>query len=848
MVVEKGYAKINLGLEVIKKREDNYHDLSMIMTTIDLYDELYFEETVNNICIIEYDNLSNIKIEDDLIYQSYRVLKERYNVNKGLKVKVIKRIPLQAGLGGGSADAAATLRGLNTLWGLNLSLNELAEIGLEIGSDVPFCVYNQTAKVAGRGEIIEFIDECPYMNLLLVFPDFKSSTANIFSSFTIHSKNKGKIEELEQAIKNGNLNEIANRLFNDLEQAQQLVRIAEIKTNLLKSGALGSLMSGSGSTVYGICYSRKHAISVQNKYHQTNEEVGYNNHKKFKTLITATRSFRRANISVVNEGITSVGTDKVLKECEIKAYGMIDLLYRRNIDNYEYIKTPISLYDNIHIAKTDGNKSKVYINGTVDVSNLSKYINELSLVLGYGLKITIKKNVDKYYSLIDGENYLSAIITALECFGEDTDKLYSKFKRSVQAYYNYQTVLYNSKDDKIHYLDDAVFSYIVLIPMGIKDYKSPRYTKQIDDDPQVLINILSSIKEKNFYKMATAIYNGVGSFDARKIIHIKGFDFSKKLEEISINSRASGFMLMKGGKYAIALFRNKKNANHLVNLLKRKYSIIAITTSLKSRVTHLPEKNKYLKQASNIEFFDLELNYQDYSNPFESEETLSISEYEKDTNYRRKRQSVKKELNKGLIKEVDFEGILYLHSGGSIFKQYDFRDIARYFQKYFHDKYITFLIDNKEIPVRFDVSYLPHILGMHKFDDSITGRAGFDRLIKGEVTYNSLKDLRLANNRRFVEIRERTQSSILIFNDIINNRLYDISCYNRNIILRKDSKNELFEYGVTRKLTSSSFHRQNLLGIGKDPKSKRYFFITSYLWKVPAHIGKKDSLTISIIR
>ncbi len=133
---------------------------------------------------------------------------------------------------------------------------------------------------------------------------------------------------------------------------------------------------------------------------------------------------------------------------------------------------------------------------------------------------------------------------------------------------------------------------------------------------------------------------------------------------------------------------------------------------------------------------------------------------------------------------------------------------------------------------------------MHYLDPSIQGRKGFEKLEMGEVSYNKLKR---THQKILRSIAERTHSSVLILNDIIHNRLYNICCFDRSVILRGSSNNEKFEYGITRMLTSTMFRRQNLLGIGKDSNADKYFFQTSYIWNVPANIGKKDSLTISVL-
>jgi len=159
MIKEIAYAKVNLGLEVLRKREDGYHDLAMVMSGISLFDELVFEIIEDNEVIIDCKEMEHIPLKNNLIYKAAFYLKDKFNINKGVKVIVKKQIPEQAGLGGGSADAAATLRGLNRLFNLNLSLDELAKYAIEIGSDVPFCIYNKLAIVTGRGENIKFLNK-----------------------------------------------------------------------------------------------------------------------------------------------------------------------------------------------------------------------------------------------------------------------------------------------------------------------------------------------------------------------------------------------------------------------------------------------------------------------------------------------------------------------------------------------------------------------------------------------------------------------------------------------------------------------------------------------------------------
>lgn len=262
MLNEKAYAKINLGLEVVRKRPDGYHDLSMIMTPISLHDELSFEEIPDDRIIIECSELANLKPEDNLVYKAITLLKKFYHIPIGIKARLMKNIPEQAGLGGGSADAAASLRALNRLWNLGLPSERLSDFGAEIGSDVPFCIYNRTAFVEGRGEKIRFIEEMPDTYAVLVFPDFKTSTAEAFQNFQVHGINQGKALILMEAIASGDIRAIAASLFNDLETGTGNVEIGAIKDDLIASGAFGSSMTGSGSTVFGICSSQSHAKAV----------------------------------------------------------------------------------------------------------------------------------------------------------------------------------------------------------------------------------------------------------------------------------------------------------------------------------------------------------------------------------------------------------------------------------------------------------------------------------------------------------------------------------------------------------------------------------------------------------
>ncbi|MBN2300077.1 MAG: 4-(cytidine 5'-diphospho)-2-C-methyl-D-erythritol kinase, partial [Acholeplasmataceae bacterium] len=174
MIKEKAYAKINLTLDVVRKRVDGFHELQMIVIPIELHDTLTFEKS--NQVTLE----SNIEIENNSILKATYLMQKEYNINLGAKIKLNKQIPIGAGLGGGSADIAATLRGLNHLWELNKPLEDLEDLALKLGSDTLFCLYNQPAYVYGRGENLLFIEMPPIEDIYLILSQINVSTANIF--------------------------------------------------------------------------------------------------------------------------------------------------------------------------------------------------------------------------------------------------------------------------------------------------------------------------------------------------------------------------------------------------------------------------------------------------------------------------------------------------------------------------------------------------------------------------------------------------------------------------------------------------------------------------------------------
>lgn len=269
MVKEKAYAKLNLFLNVVNKRFDGYHDLEMVMASIDLFDTLTFRPNKTGDISITSDTVITGDPLDNIVYQIATHMKKTYQINTGVDIHITKEIPIAAGLAGGSADGAATLRGLNTLWKLNLTLEELAEIGLSFGSDIPFCVYNKLCIARGRGEDLAFLDNKLNIPVLLVNPNIRMSTKEVFSHVKEEELTEHKISDMTNGIYNHNIPLIIRELHNSLEPIafEMQPRIKEIKEQMINWGLEGALMSGSGATVFGLSTKKsqlKHVAEIFN--------------------------------------------------------------------------------------------------------------------------------------------------------------------------------------------------------------------------------------------------------------------------------------------------------------------------------------------------------------------------------------------------------------------------------------------------------------------------------------------------------------------------------------------------------------------------------------------------------
>lgn len=261
----KAPAKINLTLDVLEKRKDGYHEVEMVMTTIDLADRLELTQIPQDQVAIVSRNRFVPADERNLAYQAATLMKERYGVKKGVEISINKVIPVAAGLAGGSSDAAATLRGLNELWGLGLSMEELAELGAEIGSDVSFCVHGGTALAKGRGEKIQRLPAPPACWVVLAKPSIGVSTSEIYRGVDVDKVRHPDTQAMVAALHNGNYEEVCARMGNALEGVtlSMYPEVRHIKKQMERFGADSVLMSGSGPTVFGLV---RHDSRMQRVY------------------------------------------------------------------------------------------------------------------------------------------------------------------------------------------------------------------------------------------------------------------------------------------------------------------------------------------------------------------------------------------------------------------------------------------------------------------------------------------------------------------------------------------------------------------------------------------------------
>lgn len=264
-IILKGRAKINLTLDVVGKRDNGYHDLEMIMQSINLYDTIYIRKTKMPGVRLKSNYSWLPTNEKNIAYKAATLFFEETGINGGVAIEITKRIPVAAGLAGGSTDAAATLVGLNRLYETGLSKERLMEMGLKLGADVPFCIARGTMLAEGIGEELTQLHPMPYTHLVLVKPPVSASTAVVYKNLDINNiKRHPDTQTVIKALEKGNVQEVAQNMANVLEEVTIAMypEIEDVKKELMKQGAMGAMMSGSGSSVFGLFDSKEAAIKA----------------------------------------------------------------------------------------------------------------------------------------------------------------------------------------------------------------------------------------------------------------------------------------------------------------------------------------------------------------------------------------------------------------------------------------------------------------------------------------------------------------------------------------------------------------------------------------------------------
>lgn len=251
----KAMAKINLALDVVGKRENGYHDVRMIMQTVDLYDTLIFRKTEEPGVRISTNRKEIPAGEDNLICRAAKLLMEEYQLREGLWVNLEKHIPVAAGMAGGSADAAATLTAMDKMFGLSMAEADKLKVAVRVGADVPYCMLGGTALAEGIGEMLTPLPPAPACYVLIAKPDIEISTGEVYQSFRMENAgHRPNIDGMVQAVWNQNLEGILDGMANVLESvtAVKYPVIEQIKDFMRRNGAEEAMMSGSGPSVFGL--------------------------------------------------------------------------------------------------------------------------------------------------------------------------------------------------------------------------------------------------------------------------------------------------------------------------------------------------------------------------------------------------------------------------------------------------------------------------------------------------------------------------------------------------------------------------------------------------------------------
>ena len=273
----KSRAKINLSIDVLGKRQDGYHMVEMIMQTIDLYDNLKITQIEEDSIKIKSDSQDIPLNQDNIVYKAANILKEKFNIKKGVEISIQKNIPVAAGMAGGSSNAAAVLVGLNRIWDLGLTQLELKEISLQLGADVPFCITGGSVLAQGIGEeLTDIYGLNEYIHILICKPNIFVSTKEVYQSLDMKEiKKRPDNQKLIDALQVNDVKYVSENMVNVLEEvtSSKYNEINQIERIIMDNKALGSMMSGSGPTVFGLFDNKEYAIRAKEELLQNYNQV-----------------------------------------------------------------------------------------------------------------------------------------------------------------------------------------------------------------------------------------------------------------------------------------------------------------------------------------------------------------------------------------------------------------------------------------------------------------------------------------------------------------------------------------------------------------------------------------------
>ena len=270
----KALAKINLGLDVLRRKEDGYHEVKMIMQTINLHDQIHMKKIEEDEIRVRTNLYYLPTNENNLVYKAAKMLKDEFNLPGGISINLKKVIPVAAGMAGGSSDAAAVLFGMNNMYGLKLSMQELKDRGVKLGADVPYCIMRGTALAEGIGEKLTKLPAMPKCHILIAKPPINVSTKFVYENLhanDLKPEDHPPVDAQLEALKEGDLEKLVANMGNVLERVTvpEYPVINEIKRLMVDNGAMGAMMSGSGPTVFGIFTSYAKAKEAYEKIEQS---------------------------------------------------------------------------------------------------------------------------------------------------------------------------------------------------------------------------------------------------------------------------------------------------------------------------------------------------------------------------------------------------------------------------------------------------------------------------------------------------------------------------------------------------------------------------------------------------